>query len=460
MNHVEVDLEPGLENYSLPESPGSAEEMAEAIRKSWDFLYVAPLRITAPLLAAAYSAPLSEIIAPDFVIWLRGGTGSFKSTLAALVLCHYGSFSEYDLPLSFESTSNALERSLFLAKDTLTVVDDWRPGVTRADSDEMDRKAQRLLRSVGNRQGRSRMTSDTKLRGSYPPRGMIMVTAEGLPEGPAFQSAAARALSIDIARDQVDLRKLSDLQSHRDQLSSSMAGYIRYVAERYDDLLVDLPGQRDSIRDAELRSLLAGSHPRTPGNAATLITGLQQFRDYSVSVGPMDEAEIEKRSQQAREAIVEAARAHTEATSGGDPASRFIEILRSLFAANRVYVNDRETGDEPDDCLQLGWEEHNNYKEDEERAVYVPHREADSIGWVDEEYLYLNSDAAYAAVAGFAQRGNIPFGIKPSKLWDSLAKAGVSMTDEGRSNTTAKIKGKTMRVIQLRRSSLAHHDLA
>src|SRR4051794_30561033 len=109
INTIEVELEPNFESYQLPPL-GSSEEVAEAISWSWRFLEVAPLRITAPLLAAAYAAPLSEIIIPDFTLWLWGGTGSYKSTIAALVLSHFGDFSETNLPLSFESTSNALER--------------------------------------------------------------------------------------------------------------------------------------------------------------------------------------------------------------------------------------------------------------------------------------------------------------------------------------------------------------
>jgi len=122
--NVEVELEPGFQNYCLLPTPPSPEEAAEAVRRSWQCLLLAPRRITAPLLTAAYAAPLAEIVIPDFTIWLWGGTGSFKSTLAALILSHYGDFSETNLPLSFESTSNALERNLFLAKDVLTVVDD------------------------------------------------------------------------------------------------------------------------------------------------------------------------------------------------------------------------------------------------------------------------------------------------------------------------------------------------
>jgi hypothetical protein len=107
-------------------------------------------------------------VVPDFALWLWGGTGSYKSTITALFLSHFGDFSETNLPLSFESTANALERMLFLAKDVLIVIDDVRPRVTRADAEEMTRKVQRILRAVGNRQGRGPMTSDTRLRQSYP----------------------------------------------------------------------------------------------------------------------------------------------------------------------------------------------------------------------------------------------------------------------------------------------------
>ncbi len=38
---------------------------------------------------------------------------------------------------------------------------------------------------------------------------------------------------------------------------------------------------------------------------------------------------------------VEAARAHVAATSGGDPSTRFVEILLSLFEAGRAHLEDR-----------------------------------------------------------------------------------------------------------------------
>jgi hypothetical protein len=70
---------------------------------------------------------------------------------------------------------------------------------------------------------------------------------------------------------------------------------------------------------------------------------------------------------------------------------------------------------------------------------------------VDEQFFYLDKDAAYAAVQEFANRGDIPFGIKPRQLWEGLAKAGRSVADEGRHDTQVRIAGKRPRVVQIPR---------
>jgi hypothetical protein len=447
---IEVELEPGLEGYALPVIDGAApEEMREAVQVSLQLLGLAPERITGPLLGTTYLAPLSEIVVPDFAIWLWGGTGSFKSTVAALVLSHFGNFSETTLPLSFESTSNALERSLFLLKDTVAVVDDWRPAVSRSDASEMDRKAQRLLRAVGNRQGRGRMTSDTTLRRSYHPRGIGIATAEALPEGPAFESASARALSMNLSREEVNLERLCELQRSEDALSHAMAGYIRWTAARYEKLSREMPDYRSGLRN-RLRGELAGSHPRTPDAAAALITGLTALEAYARSVGALDGTSGKEFLSGASAGVIAAAKAHTEATQGGDPATRFVEILRSLFAAGRAHAKNRETGKEPANFEELGWE---RYETQHEEGV-APKKTAEFVGWADDAHLYLDKEAAYAAVAGFAQRGGIPFGIKPRALWGALKREGLSLTDEGRTDTLVRVVGKPKRVVQMRRVSI------
>jgi len=438
---VEVELEPGLERYALPASVTSVE-LTEAVRQSLSFLKLAPMRITAPLLAAAYLAPLSEIIVSDFTVWVWGPTGVLKSTLAAVLLSHFGDFSETQLPLSFESTANALERHLFLLKDILAVVDDWRPAVSRSEASELDRKAQRLLRGVGNRTGRGRMTSDTMLRHSYAPRAMVVATAEALPEGPVFESAAGRALSLNLAPNDVSVQRLSQLQQCKKALSQAMTGYLQWVSPQYEELSLELPTRKDALRD-EIRAQLAGAHPRTPEAVASLIVGLEMLRNFAVDVGALDGAKGDEFLERASAGVIEAGEAHANATSGGDPATRFIEILRSLFAAGKAYVKDKGNGERPPLCEELGWEE------DAYDGEYRPMRNAEFVGWADDDYFYLNQETAYAAVAAFAQRGAIPFGVKPRVLWEGLKRKELSLTDSGRNDTTAWICGGSKRVVQL-----------
>jgi hypothetical protein len=76
---VEVELEAGLERYVLPSGAADSQEELAAVRRSLSFLEIGPTRITAPLLAAAYLAPLSEIVAPDFVLWLWGARAPIRA---------------------------------------------------------------------------------------------------------------------------------------------------------------------------------------------------------------------------------------------------------------------------------------------------------------------------------------------------------------------------------------------
>ena len=84
---IEVDLDPALSRYALPVK---ADDPVAAMKASLQLLKVAPLRVTVPLWAAVFRAPLAHAWPIDLSLWLEGMTGSLKSTLAALFLCHFG----------------------------------------------------------------------------------------------------------------------------------------------------------------------------------------------------------------------------------------------------------------------------------------------------------------------------------------------------------------------------------
>src|SRR6202023_3844663 len=67
--------------------------------------------------------------AADFSLFVYGATGRFKTALASLLQQHFGAgFAANCLPGSWTSTANFNERLAFIAKDTLFVIDDFRPG--------------------------------------------------------------------------------------------------------------------------------------------------------------------------------------------------------------------------------------------------------------------------------------------------------------------------------------------
>ena len=179
-----VRLPAPLQHYRMnPRADGS--ELVKAVRTSLGFLSLAPDRITFPLLAAVYRAPLGNA---DFSLFLTGRTGTFKTALAALCQQHFGaSMDPSRLPANFASTANALEEIAFAAKDALLTVDDFVPTGGTGDS-ALHAIAERLFRAAGNHQGRGRMCGQRHLSGSRPPRALILATGEEVPRGHSLRA--------------------------------------------------------------------------------------------------------------------------------------------------------------------------------------------------------------------------------------------------------------------------------
>ena len=121
-------------------------------------------------------------------VWLFGTTGSLKSTITALALCHFGRFS-YNLPAPASWTSTtayALRYKAFVCKDAPLWVDDYARQSTAAGENDLRKLAETLLREFGNQTGRSAGQADGSLRASHNPRGLVISTAEQLPPNPSI----------------------------------------------------------------------------------------------------------------------------------------------------------------------------------------------------------------------------------------------------------------------------------
>src|SRR5262249_50719379 len=149
--------------------PQNEDDARRAVRETLLLLNLAPARVMAPMLGAAFRAPLGM---SDITVALYGQTGRGKTVVSALIQQHFGAAMDArHLPLAWEHTANSIEQVLSVAKDVLVVVDEYVPGWSQTENAKLQAKAERVIRAQGNASGRGRMRADTTLRAARPPRG-------------------------------------------------------------------------------------------------------------------------------------------------------------------------------------------------------------------------------------------------------------------------------------------------
>jgi hypothetical protein len=411
----EVDLGTDLTRYSLPRIP---KDPVEAMQHSLRLLEIAPLTVTVPLLAAVFRAPLASVLPLDLSLWLEGFTGSLKSTIAALLLSHFGDFTETSsLPGSWLSTVNQLERRAFVLKDVPFVIDDYAP--SGADARELESKASRLLRSQGNLASRGRLRSDLSERPGFPPRGIIIGTGEQHPPG---QSILARTLLIELERSTVDLLKLSQAQNNASRLPHAMAGYLLWLGNQ----MVQLPSLvKESFAAARASSVSHDGHLRIPSTLANLWLGIECALQYAEEVGSITNLESETLRSRCWAALGDVGTKQVLSVEAERPSRRFLRVLAALVGQGRASLLRKE-------CVAHG---------NTGNAAFV--------GWQDEEFIYLVPDAAFQSVARFCREAGEYFPVRSERLWRDLNQEGVSECAEGRHSTTATIGGQKRRVAKL-----------
>ena len=423
---AQVELSHDVVGYTLPDH---ADSYQEAVRASLRLKDVAPSEISVPLLALAYLSPLNEFFRqagcePAFVTMLTGPTGTMKSTLAALALCHFGQFTAKSLPGDFNATRSMLEVKGFALKDTLMVVDDLYPSAYKSEYAKMASTLQGLLRSYGDRSGRARLTSDIKPREVYVPRGNLLVTGEDVPN--LEQSGLARQLMLEINPGDVDKEKLSSLQGDSFLLGQAMRGYIEWL----------IP-QADTLKDVLLEKFIAyrqraqAGHPRLAEVVAWLRIGYEMFLDYAVSCDVILSDSRQIMLDEALGVFKELASRQTDIMKTDTPVSQFLSALNEMLTAGQCH------------CIKL----------DDEGAVHGGLKGRGFIGYVDSTCYYLHPDTVMAAVIEFYKRQGIHFSTTKKTLLKQLASVGVIKT--GDRNTIVKlVNGKRQRFICLKRSAL------
>ena len=351
---VEVAFSGPIERYNFPDPIREAK----ALRTAWQngsatMLDRLPGRVAAPLLGQVFRAVLGH---NPWVLTLVGPPGSYKTSVAAKAMQHFGEKWEHKKPASSMSgngdTFNALRFKLHNAKDCLYWMDDFAP--TRSWL-EAQKHLEETARLIHNQEERSRSSRDgLSVSDGTGPRASGLCTSEVMPRP---GSGAERMLVVPLAREDVDTALLFPLDEalSRHQRALVMASYISWLSG-------DLMGKRAhymEIADAYADALVerAGESVRQAAAISHTWVGWVAMTDFLLETGAITAEERLQTLRRVDEALHEAGRAAVNPDMPRTTGARARELLAYALRQGIAYVDDVRTGECPPWPLagRLGW---------------------------------------------------------------------------------------------------------
>jgi hypothetical protein len=432
---IDVEIKGMLSHCVLP----PIENIGTAVLASLEMIGLGPVGTV--VAAATWRAPLGE---NTLSVHLAGMTGTFKSALAGVGQSHWGSYwNGVRFPANWADTANDIELKAFCAKDILFAVDEFLPrGHGHRHTEELYAKAERLFRGQANQSGRGRLDANIRERSVYWPRGFTMSSGEDIPSG---HSLLARVVVVQVQKDSIDPEKLARLQDAgaRGLLAQAMAGYVRFLAGKYDEIRSEVARRRE-----ELRREAIGAHRRTPRNYAELVLGCEVFLAFAVANGVITQERSADLLSKAKEDIKGVMDTQDAEQKAQNPVEVFLETLGDALAAGRVYVADWESKAEPPGFEEVcGWRRTSQCTPEGDENNYW-RAQGDRLGWLAHgEKLYLISETAFSCVERLLGR---PIGVSKNTLIRRLEEAGV-ITDHDKAKNTKLVsdEGNKVRVLAI-----------
>ena len=442
---IETLLNENLKYYSLP-IPPAGTALHESIRACLRILDLAPDFLIWPLFCMPWRAVLGQC---SFSCHLAGHTGTGKTELASLIQRHFGpEMHAKNLPASWSSTANALEGLAFTAKDTLLTIDDFAPNGTTYDVQRVHREADRIIRAQGNHSSRQRMRSDSSLRPSKPPRGLILSTGEDVPQG---QSLRARLWVLEMSSGDLKWKKLTLCQQDATNglYAQAMAGFIQWLSPQMDEFLKE---KRNKLIELRQKATRSNQHRRTPEIAAEVALGLKYFLEFAKKVGAITADESSNLWNRCWTSLGKSADAQLAHQVASDPVLRFLELISSTLGSGNAHVAG-VNGLEPVEPMAWGWREKTIGAGASERTEWQP--QGHRIGWIDGDSLYLDPDASYKCAQSMAGNGE-SISVSARTLRKRLHERGLLIIERSRQTLTVrrKLEGRQRSVLYLRKDIL------
>lgn len=436
-----IELAGKLSRYSLLDpTERFLNNDAKCIYKLLNKKFI-PHRILFPLIAMAFLSPLNHFLKmvncePKVILFLIGKTGARKSTLASLILSFFGDFTNTDLPISFRDTANSIIEQTFILKDVLTVIDDYHPS-TKSDEQLMNKTAQVIMRSYGDRIGRNRLNCDSTLKVSKPPRGNAILTGESTPD--ISESGTARYLIIELQKNDINIDMLTKMQelARTGTWKAIMSLYIKqiyfYVNDTYSEKTFgeNLRGNFQNFRaiiQNELNNREINVHSRIPEAIAWLWVGFEEFIKFLLNFNVMNQTDQDFFTDKFLQIMIDLATQQSKAIKEDNPSIKFLTKLNSLLESKSVIVENKSN---------YQFAGGNNF-----------------IGYEDDMYYYLIPDMAHKAVKRLCDEQDELFAVSKKTLLKHLADDGFIEVSNNSNTKELRLGNQVKRFIWLKKDKL------
>ena len=437
--NISVELSREMQRYRLPLEINNERA---AIDATLSILKIGNEKITYPLFALLYLTPLTTILnpMPNFSGYIYGETGTFKTTLAMLLLSHMGDFVSINTLPNFSDTANNIEKRAFVLKDNLMVLDDYHPSSQRYDAQSKENIAQRIIRAFSNRTGRGRLNPDGTDKGHYEPRGMLLITGE---EFVTLQSTQSRTMVVEIHKGDIEKSKLKLLQEKSCLLPHAMTSYILWIKENYEDIKKRFTQRFSELRDSAFNETV---HGKLPEQVAFLTFSLEVVTSWLCDKGMVTIDKAEKIVDGGKRIFTKSVSAQTQRIKNEDPVYKFQDILQTLITQEKVRLEDKNN---KTDKTEEGWIKH---------YEFLGGRESELIGYFDREWFYLLSSAVWRIVFKFSAESGVHFPVTKSTLLKMLKNRNLIETKDGENIILCKIQGRNRRALKILRSNIHEGD--
>lgn len=444
---VKSELDEKLGFYHLPKPENDEKVIKDLIKEVFELEKLAKNNFHIGILVKA--APVRAMIRSylrNTAVWtITAETGVKKSATAAIIQSFSGPkfHDQSNLPADWKSTEAALENLTVIVKGLL-VIDEFTP-LKNMTQNDLENKAERVIRGIANGQARRRSNAQGITQFSSPPEALVLITGEAMNLQIA-ESLERRMIFFTIKKCEIDNKELTHFQhlAKNGVYASFSAVFIQFLLKNHEAFKTKIPKEFERFRKIANEDLGQDFHARYSENMASIMISLSVFYSFAKKFGVISEAERKEYLDRDWENLKHLMYSQKAIVKQLNVGYIFVKSLKNGFRTGKYYLKDHKTNEQPPKDISsiYGW------KNNEPRGCF--------IGWIDSSqnrvFIKADMDIRYLL-------DNIPSDYKehfpetPKAFWKHIKQAGYlrnSDKDSNRIRITQPFTKKTTTVYEIK----------